>query len=467
MVALTQQLVNFIDTFDETAVPLPAYRLATTGIIDCIGCMYAGANEPLVQILARHFQGSSTSTSNTPIPVPFLDGFYRHADAACLWGATSHALDYDDVAMSAHPSTVLMPSVMTAGWALACSGRQVLNAYIIGYEIWAECYYREVDPYHLKGWHPTAVFGTIAAAGALAYLYQLDQRTTTMAMGIAASLAGGLVANFGTMTKPFHAGRAAANAIEAIELARLGMTSCEDVLEHKAGFLQAISPHGQFERDKPVTIGRPWRIVESGLNIKRYPVCYSSHRIIDGALALAQKHGITIENITSIDATVGRAQASMLRNARPATRLEAKFSLEFAIAAALTAGKVGLSELSDPFVQQTQLQAFYAKIQVHAVDDPDPADPAFSVTDRLTITLQNGQVLDTGEIRYPTGHAQLPLTQQQLQEKFLDCLLATKAAAIDTDTAACHTIGQSAANRLYHNLDNLATLQNIRTLFTH
>lgn len=474
MNTLTHDIARFIHTFDQSTVPPHAYRLATTGIIDCMGCMFAGAHEPLVHILGRHFTGTASAQAGSPIPVPFLGTYFRHTDAVCLWAAASHALDYDDVAMSAHPSTVLMPSVITAAWELSSSGKEVLNAYIIGYEIWAELFGRETDPYHLKGWHPTAVFGTVAAAGALSYLYRLDQQTTTMALGLAASMASGLVANFGTMTKPYHAGRAAANAVEAVQLARLGMTACADVFEHKAGFLNAISPGGRVDVNATVKLGRALYITESGVNIKRYPVCYSSHRIIDGMLALAQQHDLTPDTIVSIDATIGRPQASMLRNRQPVTKLEAKFSLEFAIAAALLAGKVGLAELSDQFVSRTQLQAIYPKIRVHAIDDPDPADPAFSITDRLCVTLKNGTVLDSGQIRYPSGHARLPLTQQQLQEKFMDCVASGDASGDangHADGNAAPTERQASldpdrARQLYQALDRLPDVANIRTLFT-
>jgi len=487
---LTHDIARFVHTFDQSKVPPHAYQLATTGIIDCMGCMFAGAHEPLVQVLRQHFTQTTSAQTDSSIPVPFLGASFRHTDAACLWAAASHALDYDDVAMSAHPSTVLMPAVMTAAWALSSSGADVLNAYIIGYEIWAELFGREPDPYHLKGWHPTAVFGTVAAAGALAYLYRLDQQTTIMALGIAASMASGLVANFGTMTKPYHAGRAAANAVEAVQLARLGLTACADVFEHKAGFLNAISPGGRVDINQAMTSDRALHITESGLNIKRYPVCYSSHRIIDGMLTLVQQHRLTPEAIASIDATIGRPQASMLRNPRPVTKLEAKFSLEFAIAAALLAGKVGLAELSDAFVNRAQLQAFYPKIRVHAIDDPDPADPAFAMTDRLCVTLTNGTTLDSGPIRYPSGHARLPLTRQQLQEKFMDCV-ANGNANLNTnnghstgnangdlnrnanglaDRNATPTAPQAGLDRvrarqLYKTLDRLPDVANIRVLF--
>ena len=115
------------------------------------------------------------------------------------------------------------------------SGLDALRAYVVGYEVWAELFSRESDQYHLKGWHPTGVLGCVAAAAAVATLHKLNVEQTQRALAIAASLASGLVANFGTMTKPYHAGRAAAHGIEAVRLAILGMTAAPDVFEHPAG----------------------------------------------------------------------------------------------------------------------------------------------------------------------------------------------------------------------------------------
>ena len=422
MSGLTQNIVQFIQDFDSFTLDPKAYEIAKMGIVDSIACMFAGANEPVVDILAKHYQ-QSQGQGNSSVPILFLSGFLPIGQAACIWGTAGHALDYDDVAMSAHPSTVLMPAVATSAYALNSSGLNLLKAYIVGYEIWAELFVREIDPFHIKGWHPTAVFGTVAAAGALAYLHRLTSEQTSYALGIAASMASGLVANFGTMTKPLHAGRAASLAYEAVELAKLGLTSCTDVLEHKAGFLNAISPKGNVNKNEASEyLGKKLRLLELGLNIKQYPVCYSSHRVIDGILTITQNENFNIEDIENITATIGAAQASMLRNPCPETGLEAKFSLEFAIASALLVRKVGLLELTDAFVRQETLREIYKKIRIQITDELCPMDPAFSLNDRVVITLCDGRVFDSGNIRFPMGHARLPLSEDKLREKFIECL---------------------------------------------
>ncbi len=261
-------------------------------------------------------------------------------------GTAGHALDYDDVALAGHPSTVLVPALLAEGEAIGASGADLLRAYLVGYEVWAELIGRDADSHHIKGWHPTAVFGTVGAAAAIAALRRLSIEVCRNAISLSASMAGGLVANFGTMTKPLHAGRAASSAIEAVRLAMGGMTAAPDAIEHDAGFLKAISPKGQVDLERPSDgLGRSLRILESGLSVKKYPICYATHRVIDAVIDLARKHDLRPDNVESVEASIGVAQASMLRNHTPVTGLEAKFSLEFAVASALVARAVGLGAI--------------------------------------------------------------------------------------------------------------------------
>ena len=337
-------------------------------------------------------------------------------------GVAGHALDYDDVALAGHPSTVLVPAVLAEGEATGASGVAAIRAYLIGYEVWAELIGRESDSHHTKGWHPTGVFGTVAAAAAAANLRGLDQEKARHALAIAASLASGLTANFGTMTKPLHAGRAAANGIEAVRLAQAGMTASADALEHAGGLLAALSPRGNVDRARPAAqLGKELAILELGLSVKKYPMCYGTHRVIDGVLDLARANRVQAADVEHIQARIGVAQAAMLRNHAPVTGLEAKFSLEFAVASALVAGKVGLEELTDGFVAQPKVRDLMGKLSVETTDARCPLDPAFGFSDRVVLELRDGRKLDSGEIRFARGNSQLPLRDDELRAKFMDC----------------------------------------------
>jgi 2-methylcitrate dehydratase PrpD len=377
---------------------------------------------------------------------------------ALIAGTAGHALDYDDVALSGHPSAALTAAILAQGHAQGASGRDCLRAYIVGYEVWAELASREPDPYHIKGWHPTAVFGAVAATAALAHLRGFEAPVAARALAIGASLASGLVANFGTMTKPLHAGRVAAQAFEAVTLAGLGLTAADDALEHHAGFLAALSPRGQVDRERPYRPGEP-RILATGLSIKKYPVCYSGHRIIDAVIDIAREADLDAAQVVRVRVGIGRAQASMLRNAAPVTALEAKFSAQFAVAAALLRRKVGLSELDDAFVNEPAMRALYGKVEIGIVEAPDPEDSAFSRYDTVEIEMRDGRVLRSGEVRYPRGHAHLPLAEADLRAKFEDCLAVWRRQA-GGDASSLPSAGA-----LYDRLASLAQIDDVRTLF--
>jgi aconitate decarboxylase len=447
MHGLTESLAQFVST-GVAAIPPQAAHIIKTGFIDTTATILAGRDEPVVGIVRQFVAARGASAREAS--VLFGAEQAAAADAALINATAGHALDYDDVALGGHPSTVLVPAILAEGERLGSSGDAALHAYLVGYEVWAELLAREPDAYHSKGWHPTAVMGTVAVAAACARLRDLPAPVCRNALAIAASLAGGLVANFGTMTKPLHAGRAASCGIEAVALAAAGLTASADALEHNAGFLSALSPQGRADRASPAAnLGKALRILETGLSIKKYPMCYATHRVIDGVLDLVDAHDLQPAQVAGARATIGVAQASMLRNHAPATGLEAKFSLEFAVAAALVARKVGLQELSDQFVNQAPLRAAMSKVNTEVVDTRCPLEPAFSYSDRVVLELADGRKLDSGEIRFARGNAKLPLKDSELKSKFFDC--AKKTAALSSEA-------------LYENLSRLETCASLRTL---
>lgn len=456
MTNLTRSLANYIANPSFGDAQSQAFTLAKLGFVDTVGTMMAGAHEPVVQLLLTHYQ---VYQAPAEAPVAFAGIFKPTPIAACINATAGHALDYDDVAMSGHPSTVLVPAILAEGHHLGVSGERALQAYIVGYEVWSELVFREPGKYHLKGWHPTGVLGTVAVAAAVSVLHRVNETQASNALAIAASMASGLVANFGTMTKPFHAGRAAANGIEAVRLALLGMTAAPDVFEHPAGYLNALSIKQDADRSLPADrLGQSPRLLETGLSIKRYPVCYSCHRAIDGMLALIESNHLSPSDIKHIEVKIGPAQASMLRNHRPQTGLEAKFSIEFAMASALVKQEVGLRQLTDDFVKQPDVQSLFDKVSVQIYDRPCPLEPSFSFTDRVVVTLNDGQTLDSGDIRFPLGNAGNPMDEQGMRAKFMDCLDSAKEQGVSPPIQA---------QTLYGRLAQLESEPNLRSLFEH
>jgi len=419
MTPLTAELGRFVSELALSHVPLEAQAVAKTGFTDCFGVMIAGAREPVVALVDRELAGADAGALASLIP----SGARRNVeDAALINGVAAHVLDYDDVTLDGHPSAVLVPAILAQGEALGSSGSEMLAAYVAGYETWAELLVREPVPLHQKGWHPTAVRGTVAAAAACAKLRRLPPPQTATALAIASSMAGGLVANFGTLTKCFQVGRAAQSGAIAARLAQAGMTASADALEHRSGFLAAFSPGGAPDLSRPLDPGqKEWHLVRQGLNVKRYPVCYGAHRAIDATVDLATRHDIRPSDVHGVHVSTGAMQMLMLRNGLPQTALEAKFSLQFAMASSLVARKVGLAQLTDDFVRSPPIQSLMPRVSTTTTAET-MAGSAFAPSEKVEITTVQGKVLASEPIVFAKGSKERPLSQDELQEKFSDCL---------------------------------------------
>src|SRR5216684_287576 len=267
---LTQDLGRFAAGLTFEALPAEAVEIARTGIIDTIATMIAGAHDPAPQLLRR-----GLAPAPGPASLYFSGESATAPEAAWINGTAGHALDYDDVGCRGHVSTVLFPAILAEAETLGLGGREMFAAYVAGYETWAELARRDPGHHHAKGWHPTGIFGAIGAGAACAALRRLSPEQATMAIALSASQAGGIMANFGTMTKPFHAGRAAHAGLVSARLAEAGFTASPDAIEHPQGFLSAVSPdESRADRDGPSHLGEDWQILKQRLSIKKYPACY-------------------------------------------------------------------------------------------------------------------------------------------------------------------------------------------------
>lgn len=420
---LTREIGEFVAGIRFEALPPGAAAVVTTGFTDCVGVMLAGFAQPVAKIVA----GSAGLAS----PPAFLAEFGRTnlpaPDLALIYGTAAHALDYDDTAFTGHPSAVLASAILAEAQEVGADGRAMIAAYVAGYEIWGELSEREPDPLHQKGWHPSAMYGALAAAGASAVLRGLDADLAARAIGIAASLAAGVAANFGSMTKPFHLGRTAQAGLTATRLAEAGLTASADAIEHELGFLRAISPNGAVDVARPARLGAPWRwrILDQGINVKLYPVCFGAHRIIDAMVEVCRTHRIDPKDIARVDAMVSENSTKVLRNHRPQTELEAKFSAEFAVAAAAIAGRCTGEEVSTAFVRRADVQALMGKVKVEPLSDDDPGEPGRSPFDWVELSLADGRRLVSEKVDYMRGHFKRGVARDVLWQKFADCAAAT------------------------------------------
>ncbi len=445
--SLTAELGAFCAAIRYESLPAEALPIVRTAFTDAVGVMLVGTLEPVTEIVRRALAAPASRPEAraclSPLRLPATD-------AALLGGTAAHAIDYDDQSLTGHPSAVLVPAILAEGERLDADGRALVTAYVAGYEVWAELVRRD-SGYHRKGWHPTAVFGVLGAAAASAVLNRLCAERAATALAIAASHAGGMAQSFGTTLKPYHAGRAARDGLAAVRLAEAGMTAGRETFEHEQGFLTAFSP-GSPDRDSPARLGSEWALPRLGLSIKRYPTCYFMHRSFEAAAGLLAGRGIAPSGIAEASVTLGRGEADVLLNHRPRSANEARFSEEFAIAAAVILGRMGVAELSDTVVQRRDIQDFFPKVRIDVIGERDPREPAMAPYTRVRIRLVGGAVLDSGEVRTLRGHPSDPLTAAEHWRKFRECTAKTHAEA--------------EARALFDMLQRVETLSSARALPT-
>jgi len=419
---LTAALGAFAASFRDA--PPAALAIARTGIIDGIGVMLAARNESVVRA-ARNvlLEDGAALPAGQGASVLLSTQRARAGDAAFINAVATHAYAMDDVAAGCHPSAMLMPALIAQAQVSGATGRDVLRAWVVGYEVLAELAAREPDPLHSTGWHPSGQLGPPAVAAAVCNLMGCDADTATRAIAIAASMTGGLFVNFGTQTKALHAGRISSTGILATRLAREGVTASRDALEREAGLLRTISPNKQAVITGGFARGADnLRLLENGLCIKKYPVCYSLHRIADAAIDVASQPGCAVDQIDSVAIVLGKTQAWMADKHNPQTAMEAKYCIEFTVAAGLVARAAGFAQLEQAFIRHPDVQRLMAAATIAIREDVSADDTAFCKSDRVAVKLRDGRVFDSGEVPYARGHAKLPLDDAALRVKFVDCV---------------------------------------------
>jgi len=429
---LTAQLASFIH---DVQVPPAACGKAKKAFLDTVGVMLSGADSevasPLTKYLQDHHHGSGSPILGTSLNAPA-------EIAAMINGTFGHALDFDDGVVSApvHPSSVVVAALLAD--ARTISGKSLLSAYVVGVEVAVKLAVAiGIEHYH-HGWHGTGTLGIFGAVAALAHARRLDPALTQNAFGLAASMTSGVQCNFGTMTKPLHAGWAARNAVVAFELSCAGFSAAPDALEAKNGFFAVYGNVASDPRRVLRELGNPFTVVDPGLSLKRYACCYASHRPIEGLLALRKESGLSQENVESVRCVLAPGSMRALIYPRPRTGLEGKFSLEYALAAGVIDGNYSLWSFSDEAVTRPAAQALLPRIT--AVEDPRCAagDPHASTRGpsrrgfiEVHVKTRDGKEAMRRVDKLP-GSPDQELSLEEVRAKFLDC---AKAANLNIDRA--------------------------------
>jgi 2-methylcitrate dehydratase PrpD len=420
------------------AWPEAARASAARQFIDILACIVPGAAEPVTRLVFDTVAPWGAGPS-----VAILQGARLAAPwAALVNGTAAHALDFDDNfdPAKAHATAVLVPAILALAEQEGASGAACLDAYVAGLQIFGRVG-QGLNPVHRnRGWHATATIGAIGAAAACARLLGLGAREAAFALSIATSMAAGSMAQFGTMTKPLHAGLAAKAGVMAASLARAGVDAGLATLDGPTGLNRLmVGPdyeqlrdtlghveHGQNLRFETAAVGEPLLLLSSGLKLKRFPNCGSAHRAMDGLAALIDAHGFAPADIAEIHVRAPVTHLNNLMYTVPEDALQAKFSLEYALACIAIAGRCTLADFTDAAAARPAWRAFAARVHRHPIDKAEGEFPT-----EIEVRLADGRSFEIA-VPWPAGSLAAPFTEAQLWAKFDGCtapLLAPARAA--------------------------------------
>ena len=415
---ITQRLAEFVIDTRTSDVPSDVLDASRDALIDTVGVALVGSLDEVGEITLRYVSDLGARKEATIWGSHVVTSM---AEAAFANGVSGHALDFDDVHASVHghPSTTLVPAIIAAGEAAGASGKDVLAAYAVGLEVGGKLGTAFGNGHYQRGWHSTATTGVFATAAAAARLLGLNVAQLRNALGLAASQASGLLRNFGTMTKPFHAGHAARCGVQSALLAKAGFTADISIFDGKDGFLRTYGEKDSQPLEPLVAIlGKPWEAVKPGISYKRWPCCYCNHRTIGVLLDMLQKNDIRPADVQAIEIGFPPGTDTPLIHTNPQTGLEAKFSIEYSAAATVLDGKVGIDTYTDVMVNRPEARAMLKKVRRYRIDDPKMYSGAVGYNDVLLRTSRGE--FKARENRAP-GSPDWPMSGKERDEKFLDC----------------------------------------------
>jgi 2-methylcitrate dehydratase PrpD len=427
----TEALTTFIGGTDLSDMPADAVREARRCLVDGFGVVLAGSTVRGTAIVRDYVRATAGRQEATALGADSLRASAAHA--ALINGASGHAMDYDDTQLSStpdrtfglltHPTVPVLAASLAVAERERASGARFLEAFLVGFEV--ECKIAEaIDPDHYKrGFHSTGTVGTFGAAAAAARLLGLDELRIRHTLAVAASMSSGIRVNFGTMTKPLHAGRAAENGVIAAELASRGFTGGDEGLDGRWGFFQVFGGGADIDRLVPA-LGEPWAIVTPGVSIKPYPCGSLSHPSMDAMLALVTEHDVKPEQIRAIRLRAGSNILEPLRYKTANNELEAKFSLPFLLGTIALRRKAGVREFTDEFVLSEPVQRMMERVTT--VFDAEIEAKGFDkIRSVVEVDLTDGRTLVRPSDERYRGGPERPFTRAELHEKFFDCASLT------------------------------------------
>src|SRR5713226_1906992 len=423
---LTDYVGKFVSQTKYEDIPGEVIELGKKSILDGLGLALAGSKAQTGALCRQYVEnigvcdGKSTIIGSTRKASPRLAAFVN--------GVSIHADDFDDTQLAVakdrvygllvHPTVPVLPAVFALAERGGVSGKQLMLAYHLGVEV--ECKIVEaISPRHYQdGFHSTGTCGPFGSAAASARLLRFDLSKTLNVFGLAASQSGGLRENFGTMTKPFQAGRAAESGLESAELVALGWSAADQILEADRGFFHAFG--GSYDPSAIMgRLGKPWTFVSPGISLKPYPSGSLAHPAMTELARLIEANNIQAAQVEKVDVGANHNMTTTLLHHQPKTGLESKFSMEFCLAILLLERKAGLGEFSDKIVQRADVREMIRRINFYV--DPEAESAGFDkMTSILKIHLKDGRVI-TGRADFAKGSPADPMTFEEAATKFRGC----------------------------------------------
>jgi 2-methylcitrate dehydratase PrpD len=423
---LSELVAQFITGFDLKAAPPAAIEQARVAFVDTMGVTLAGSQTEPAKLVCEMVRAEGAAPA-----VSVVGQSLRTSPqlAALANGVASHALDFDFTFGQGQLAAPLIPALLPLAESTGASPAEVLAAFIVGFEVIAR--FTRANPNHngVGLWHGTGTIGTIGAAAACARLLEVPAAAIPDILGISVSLAAGVNANYGTMTKPLHAGQAARNGLMAAQLGGRGFTANKAAIEGRGGFAATFARGLEWHAEAFGDLGQTFDLAERGIRPKRYPCGGVIHTGIDAALKLRDELGPRVADITAIKAGIAKYAASRAGEQYPTNTEAAKFNLQYVVGYALAHGVPKLASFDEAAIRDGRVKALASMVSVAI--DPEFADvtgPAYPT--RLVVSLNDGTTIEKLVV-HASGTRQNPMSPAQMQEKFFDCA----AQAVSADTA--------------------------------
>src|SRR5512138_810625 len=423
---LTRYVAEFVAGAAPGDLPQVVVDNGKKSILDGLGLALSGSVAKSGELVRRHL--ADLGLAKGPATVIGSDLKVAPRFAAFANGVGIHADDYDDTQLAVakdrvyglltHPTAPALPAALAVGEARGASGADVMLAYHLGVEV--ECKISEaINPRHYQtGFHSTATCGTFAAASAAGRLMGLNVEQLLRALSVAGSQSAGLRENFGTMTKPFHAGRSSESGVVAAQFAALGWTATDKILEAPRGFFSAAGG-GYDVKAISGKLGAPWTFENPGVSIKPHPSGSLTHPGMTEMQRLIREQGIKAADVQHVRVGTNSNMPNALIHHRPTNELQGKFSMEFCMAILLIEGRAGLNEFVDEVINRPDVKAMIEKVDF-VVDERAEAAGYHKMTTYIDITLKDGRTI-SGMADFGKGSPAHPMSFDEVATKFREC----------------------------------------------